>query len=163
MVGGFLKYYSTRDIAQVTAPGATASMIAAVSTRPNKQNRSARSSMRLLIAFASRPLCEQVHSRPKKSPARWTIRRAGTRVETNKPCARPSLGGMRVLTGVQQKRPLMSGSGQQRQRSSRRASALSSDRSKSGRKFAPIVPVAKCPAADIPIETKDGMFRACAA
>jgi hypothetical protein len=36
-------------------------MIAAVNTRPNKQNRSARSSMRLPIPFAPRSLCELEH------------------------------------------------------------------------------------------------------
>src|SRR5262245_17390675 len=63
-------HHSTKDIAQVTALGATASRIATVSTRPNKQNRSARSSMPLSIPLAPCPSCEPVHSRPKKSPAK---------------------------------------------------------------------------------------------
>jgi hypothetical protein len=37
--------HSMRDSAQVTAPGAVTSMIVAVSTRPNRQNRSTRSRM----------------------------------------------------------------------------------------------------------------------
>jgi hypothetical protein len=40
MVCAFLKYHSMRDSAQVTAPGAIIRMIAAMSSRPNKQNRS---------------------------------------------------------------------------------------------------------------------------
>jgi len=72
MVCAFLKYYSTRDIAQVTAPGATASMIAAVSTRPNKQNRSARSSMRLLYPLLHAHCVNQFTVDQIKSPAqRW--------------------------------------------------------------------------------------------
>jgi hypothetical protein len=35
-----LKYHSMRDSAQVTCPGAIIRMIAAVSSRPIKQNRS---------------------------------------------------------------------------------------------------------------------------
>jgi hypothetical protein len=55
--------HSTKDSAQVTAPGAIISMIAAVSSRPNKQNRSARSPMPLPIALARHPSCEPVHVR----------------------------------------------------------------------------------------------------
>jgi hypothetical protein len=52
-----------KDSAQVTAPGAIISMIAAVSSRPNKQNRSARSPMPLPIALARHLSCEPVHVR----------------------------------------------------------------------------------------------------
>src|SRR5262249_57905604 len=38
--GGRREAHSMRDSAQVTAPGAVTSMIVAVSTRPNRQNRS---------------------------------------------------------------------------------------------------------------------------
>src|SRR6516225_2782884 len=43
--GGRREAHSMRDSAQVTAPGAVTSIIVAVSTRPNRQNRSTRSRM----------------------------------------------------------------------------------------------------------------------
>jgi hypothetical protein len=45
--------HSMRDSAQVTAPGAIISMITAVSSRPNKQNRSTCSRISLSIALAA--------------------------------------------------------------------------------------------------------------
>ena len=43
--GGRREAHSMRDSAHVTAPGAVTSMSVAVSTRPNRQNRSTRSRM----------------------------------------------------------------------------------------------------------------------
>src|SRR5262249_45475321 len=60
----------TRDIAQVTALGATASKIATVSSRPNKQNRSARSSMPLLIPLGPRPCMNRFTERPERNLTR---------------------------------------------------------------------------------------------
>src|SRR5262249_37733861 len=55
--------HSTRDNAQVTAAGAVTSMIVAVSTRPNKQNRSTCSRMSPPIALMPPRPCEPVHIR----------------------------------------------------------------------------------------------------
>jgi hypothetical protein len=60
-----------KDSAQVTAPGAIISMIAAVSTRPNKQNRSTCSRISPSIALALQLLCEPAH-------ARWFLERSAT-------------------------------------------------------------------------------------
>src|SRR5262249_19715014 len=66
----FLKCHTTKDIAQVTALGATASRIVPVSTRPNKQNRSARSSMPLLYPLCRARYMNQFTERPiRKQPA----------------------------------------------------------------------------------------------
>ena len=54
---------SMRDSAQVTSSGAINSMIAAMSTRPNRQNRSTRFLMSVPIALAPPPPCEPVHMR----------------------------------------------------------------------------------------------------
>ena len=54
---------SMRDSAQVTSSGAINSMIAAMSTRPNRQNRSTRLRMSVPIALAPPPPCEPVHMR----------------------------------------------------------------------------------------------------
>jgi hypothetical protein len=48
--------HTTRDIAQVTAPGGTARMIAAVSSRPHRPNRSTRSSMLLPPQYTSKSI-----------------------------------------------------------------------------------------------------------
>jgi hypothetical protein len=60
--------HSMRASAQVTAPGAVTSMIVAVSTRPNRQNRSTCSRMSVPIAFMPPAPCEPVHMRcaPKR-------------------------------------------------------------------------------------------------
>jgi hypothetical protein len=50
-----------KESAQVTAPGAITSMIAAVSTRPNKPNRSTCSRIWLSIALAPQLSCEPAH------------------------------------------------------------------------------------------------------
>src|SRR5262249_56946217 len=76
-------HHSTKDIAQVTALGATASRIATVSTRPNKQNRSARSSMPLPVRLAPRPTWHCLYpSRRARCMNQFTERR--------RPCRRPS-------------------------------------------------------------------------
>ena len=54
---------SMRDSAQVTSPGASNSMIAAMSTRPTRQNRSTWSRMSVPIALTPPPPCEPVHMR----------------------------------------------------------------------------------------------------
>ena len=54
--------HSMSDSAQVTSPGAIKSMIAAMSTRPNRQNRSS-SRMSVPIALTPPPSCELVHMR----------------------------------------------------------------------------------------------------
>jgi hypothetical protein len=54
---------SMRDSAQVTSPGALNSMIAAMSTRPTRQNRSTCSRMSVPIALTPPPPCEPVHMR----------------------------------------------------------------------------------------------------
>ena len=54
---------SMRDSAQVTSSGAINSMIAAMSTRPNSQNRSTRLRMSVPIALAPAPPCEPAHMR----------------------------------------------------------------------------------------------------
>ena len=51
------------DSAQVTSPGAINSMIAAMSTRPTRENRSTWSRMLVLIALTPPPPCEPVHMR----------------------------------------------------------------------------------------------------
>jgi hypothetical protein len=55
------KYHPMKENAQVTAPGAITSMIAAVSTRPNKPNRSTCSRIWLSIALAPQLSCEPAH------------------------------------------------------------------------------------------------------
>src|SRR5262249_337616 len=52
-----------RDSAQVTSSGAINSMIAAMSTRPNRQNRSTCSRISVSIALTPPPPCEPVHMR----------------------------------------------------------------------------------------------------
>ena len=54
---------SMRDSAQVTSSGAINSMIAAMSTRPNRQNRSTCSRISVSIALTPPPPCEPVHMR----------------------------------------------------------------------------------------------------
>jgi len=53
---------SMRDSAQVTSSGAINSMIATMSTRPNRQNRSS-SRISVPIALTPPPPCELVHMR----------------------------------------------------------------------------------------------------
>jgi hypothetical protein len=55
------KYHPMKESAQVTAPGAITSMIAAISTRPNKPNRSTCSRIWLSIALAPQLSCEPAH------------------------------------------------------------------------------------------------------
>ena len=55
--------HSMSDSAQVTSPGAINSMIAAMSTRSNRQNRSTLSRMSVSIALTPPPPCEPVHMR----------------------------------------------------------------------------------------------------
>ena len=54
---------SMRDSAQVTSFGAINSMIATMSTRPNRQNRSTSSRISVPIALTLPPPCELVHMR----------------------------------------------------------------------------------------------------
>jgi hypothetical protein len=71
--------HSTRDSAQVTASGAVTSVIVAVSTRPNRQNRSTCSRMSAPIALMPPPPCEPVHMRcapMRRTRARGANRRA---------------------------------------------------------------------------------------
>jgi len=63
---------SMRDSAQVTSSGAINSMIAAMSTRPNRQNRSTCSRISVPIALTPPPPCEPVHIRC--APMRRTSR-----------------------------------------------------------------------------------------
>jgi hypothetical protein len=58
------KYHPIKDSAQVTDPGAIISTIAAVSSRPNKQNRSTCSRMPMPIAACAGLSCEPVHTSP---------------------------------------------------------------------------------------------------
>jgi hypothetical protein len=67
---------SMRDSAQVTSSGAINSMIAAMSTRPNRQNRSTCSRISVPIALTPPPPCEPVHIRCARLceiNSRWTI------------------------------------------------------------------------------------------
>jgi len=74
--GGRREAHSMRDSAQVTAPGAVTSTIVAVSTRPNRQNRSTCSRMsgplvhiqmlRLVNRFRRRDRRSQIAARPRR-------------------------------------------------------------------------------------------------
>jgi hypothetical protein len=73
-VGGRREAHSMRDGAQVTAPGAVTSTIVAVSTRPNRQNRSTCSRMSVplvqnqmlrLVDRGRRDRCSQIAARPR--------------------------------------------------------------------------------------------------
>ena len=55
--------HSMSDSAQVTSPGAINSMIATMSTRPNRQNKSTCSRISVPVALAPPPPCEPVHMR----------------------------------------------------------------------------------------------------
>ena len=74
--GGGGEAHSMSDSAQVTAPGAVTSMIVAVSSRANRQNRSTCSRMsvplvqnpmlRLVDRFGRRDRCSQIAARPRQ-------------------------------------------------------------------------------------------------
>jgi len=77
---------SMRDSAQVTSSGAINSMIAAMSTRPNRQNRSTCSRISVPIALTPPPPCEPVHMR-------WRANASHSRPLCRQPdFARPSRG-----------------------------------------------------------------------
>jgi hypothetical protein len=63
------KYHPIKDSAQVTDPGAIISTIAAVSSRPIKQNRSTCSRMPMPIAACAGLSCEPVHTGEESPPA----------------------------------------------------------------------------------------------
>src|SRR5499433_3888967 len=88
---------SMRDSAQVTSSGAINSMIAAMSTRPNRQNRSTCSRISVPIALTPPPPCEPVHMR-------WRANASHSRPLCRQPdFARPSRGSSQGLGAYKRK------------------------------------------------------------